>query len=357
MFAIFALLTVSYCGSVFNASEMWESVEPEIRAAGSNATFDDFEAVVSSFAGTFDWQNYNRAQQNSPVQVFQRKPMGNCDPNRQGIVNVPQTPPRPPKGLFAPSTRPTPQQMMMQKMISGAASSQSTSVLIAQMMAMTAVQTVSSIAMEIMPQGIPPPVWNLRPLPCVPMTVGRNCIGAIKYPITMSDLILAQNIDDSLDTIIEGFPDLFNDRTLGMGYPYEIYKRCFQTYMSMQCASVFPTCTNPQSQQAFIPMLGRMPICAVLCLQVLTACPGFRYEDIQSACTHMSPMPPPLCAYATYDREDAIPPPVGSDSDDDSSGCPPLDADQDLGVDPTLDDDVTTPVLDLNHLPILRDVA
>ena len=34
----------------FNATELWGAVEPELRAAGSNATFSEFEKVASSFA-------------------------------------------------------------------------------------------------------------------------------------------------------------------------------------------------------------------------------------------------------------------------------------------------------------------
>jgi hypothetical protein len=183
------------------------------------------------------------------------------------------------------------------------------------------------------------------------MTVAKNCYGAVNYPVTFSDFLLAKTTDASLQTVIESFPQLFDDRTKHLSYPYEVYVRCFQAYMSMQCASLFPTCTNIQSQQAFIPLLGRMPICMDLCLNVFKSCPGFLPADIQGPCSLPSPLPAPFCAFASYTREDAVPPPIGSDTP--PPDCPPLDADSDL------DDDeapIETPVLDLGRLPILRTV-
>ena len=225
---------------------------------------------------------------------------------------------------------------------------------VAQMLGMMVVSTVTSIATEILPMAIPPPVWNLRPLPCVPMLTGKNCFGAIKYPITFSDAIMAMQADQSLDTLIDAFPGLFDQRTNGQSYPYEAYARCFQAYMSMHCAALFPTCTTLQAQQTFMPMMGRMPMCISICAQVLTTCPGFVATDVLPFCRTFSPLPPPFCAYATYDRLDAVPPPIKNE--DMNAGCPQIDPDQDLDIDPGLDDDFQPEGLDLERLPILRSV-
>jgi len=35
---------------------------------------------------------------------------------------------------------------------------------------------------DIVPPLIPPPIWIARPLPCLPMITGKNCIGSVLYP-------------------------------------------------------------------------------------------------------------------------------------------------------------------------------
>ena len=51
----------------------------------------------------------------------------------------------------------------------------------------------SSIAsmLHVVPPLVPPPLWNNQPLTCAPMASGHNCFGAVTYPITMPDLMLA----------------------------------------------------------------------------------------------------------------------------------------------------------------------
>jgi len=241
---------------------------------------------------------------------------------------------------------------MMAKLQSG--SSQGASMSVAQMLGMMVVNTVTSIATEILPMAIAPPIWNLRPLPCVPMVTGKNCFGAIKYPITFSDFIMAKQIDESLDSLVDAFPALFDQRTEGQSYPYYVYARCFQAYMSMHCSALFPTCTTLQAQQIFIPLFGRMPMCISTCVNVLKVCPGFLPSDVLPFCETYSVLPIPFCAFGNYDRFDAIPPPVKYE--DENSDCPQLDPDQDLAIDPSLDEDFQPAGLDMDRLPILRTV-
>ena len=42
--------------------------------------------------------------------------------------------------------------------------------------------------------------------------------------------------------------------------------RCFSSYMSMQCSSIFPRCTTPQSRDEPMPVGGRVPMCLHLCV-------------------------------------------------------------------------------------------
>jgi hypothetical protein len=209
---------------------------------------------------------------------------------------------------------------------------------VATTMAMTMVQSVGALIAAVVPQFVPPPVWNMMPLPCVPMVTGKNCYGSIFYPITFADAMLADKTDAVVDTIIEDFPSLYFQRTKGYPFPYERYVQCFHSYMSLQCATLFPTCTTLQASQEFIPWRGRMPTCLFHCIEVLMTCPGFQFADVEDLCHSIGYTPvPPLCAWAKYTRMDAIPAPVGDDSGE-GKMCPPIDPELDVSMDPTLYD-------------------
>merc|ERR1712037_505725 len=78
----------------------------------------------------------------------------------------------------------------------------------------------------------------------------------------------------------------------------EMYKACFSSYMSMQCSSIFPRCTTPQSRDEPMPNGGRVPMCLHLCVVPLVSCPGFWIGDIIGTCTMVSV--PPLCTQAFF---------------------------------------------------------
>merc|ERR1719281_1346101 len=66
------------------------------------------------------------------------------------------------------------------------------------------VQSIVAAVLDVVPPLIPPPVWNNMPLPCAPMVTGHNCFGAVLYPITMADFLIA----DVTDSIVDGYiPD------------------------------------------------------------------------------------------------------------------------------------------------------
>merc|ERR1719297_299483 len=67
------------------------------------------------------------------------------------------------------------------------------------------VQSIVAAAIHTVPPLIPPPVWNNQPLPCAPMVTGHNCFGAVLYPITMSDFVLADVTDSMLTVSSLGF--------------------------------------------------------------------------------------------------------------------------------------------------------
>ena len=68
--------------------------------------------------------------------------------------------------------------------------------------------------------------------------------------------------------------------------------------MSMQCSSIFPRCTAPQSRDEPIPVGGRVPLCLHLCIIPLVMCPGFWIGDIIGTCTMVSV--PPMCTQAFF---------------------------------------------------------
>ena len=53
------------------------------------------------------------------------------------------------------------------------------------------VQSSIAAMLHVVPPLVPPPLWNNQPMTCVPMVSGHNCFGAVTYPITMSDFVLA----------------------------------------------------------------------------------------------------------------------------------------------------------------------
>lgn len=67
-------------------------------------------------------------------------------------------------------------------------------------------QTAIAVAVTDIPPAIPPPAWNNMPFPCMPMVTGHNCFGAVQYPITIGDFVLADVSDSALDGVIASFP-------------------------------------------------------------------------------------------------------------------------------------------------------
>ena len=53
------------------------------------------------------------------------------------------------------------------------------------------VQSSVAAMLHVVPPLVPPPLWNNQPMTCVPMVSGHNCFGAVTYPITMADFMLA----------------------------------------------------------------------------------------------------------------------------------------------------------------------
>jgi hypothetical protein len=166
------------------------------------------------------------------------------------------------------------------------------------------VQSIIAAVIHIVPPLIPPPVWNNMPLPCAPMVTGHNCFGAVLYPITMADFVIADVTDSMLDGVIAGFPNTYASK---VGKTSDaMYKACFASYMSMQCSSIFPRCTAPQSRDEPIPVGGRVPLCLHLCIIPLVMCPGFWIGDIIGTCTMVSV--PPMCTQAFFWNLFRLPP-------------------------------------------------
>ena len=181
----------------------------------------------------------------------------------------------------------------------GPASSQGGLVAMLAMQALTQgagmVQNLVANAVHIIPPMISPPVWNNKPLTCMPMVTGHNCFGAILHPITMADFVIADVTDRAVSSYIDSFPKLYASK-VGKTSDAQ-YKACFQSYMSMHCASVFPRCNEPQAREEPSPV-GRLPMCFTHCLQTLVMCPGFWVDDIMGVCQDVSV--PPMCSVAAY---------------------------------------------------------
>ena len=219
--------------------------------------------------------------------------------------------------------------------------------MVATMMVMNMAQSTASTAAAIIPMGIPPPVWNLRPFPCLPMITGSNCFGAVMYPITFSDSMNAYMSDSILTSTVKQFRSMFKERA-GL-QPDMVYQRCYKAYMSMMCSSIFPMCTSPQGQNEFIPILGRVPMCVTSCLAVLAMCPGFTLADISGPCSDVSF--PPFCTQAIYLKDDL----EGQRTVEDeiaekiNSKCRNYDPEVDAGQDPFLYEE--EPVEQMFHSP------
>ena len=168
------------------------------------------------------------------------------------------------------------------------------------MMVKNMVQAAVATGLSVVPPMIPPPVWNLMPLPCVPMVTGSNCFGAVLYPITFADSVIADVTDSVMSGTIRQFRSMFQSRAGPQ--PDAVYQKCFKSYMSLMCSSLFPMCTNPQGRNEMIPFLGRVPTCFTACLAVLLNCPGFGMADIEGPCAEISI--PPICSQAVYLRDD-----------------------------------------------------
>jgi len=159
-------------------------------------------------------------------------------------------------------------------------------------------QTVVATVLTDVPPMIPPPAWNNMPFPCMPMVTGHNCAGAVNYPITIGDFVLADMTDSALDGTVAGFPAYYR-KHIG-ATDDATYQRCFSSYMGMQCANAFPMCTTVQARQNDVPFLGRGPMCFLHCVQTLIACPGMWVDDLEEVCQHVSV--PPVCSFATYQK-------------------------------------------------------
>lgn len=155
----------------------------------------------------------------------------------------------------------------------------------------------------------------------MPMVTGHNCFGAVLYPITMADFVIADQTDAMMDGYIASFPNTYATK---VGKTDDAsYKRCFAAAMSMQCSSIFPMCSNPMGREE--PGIGRVPMCFHMCISTLIMCPGFWVEDIMGPCQTISV--PPMCSMAVYWNLWRLPPQYTSfeDSEPAALECPKTD--------------------------------
>lgn len=201
------------------------------------------------------------------------------------------------------------------------------------------VQSLAASVVHVVPPLVPPPAWNNKPIPCLPMITGHNCFGAILHPIAMADFIVADVTDSMLDGHIAGFPAKYAAK-VGKTSD-EMYKLCYGSYMSMQCASIFPRCTTPQSSSDLMPAGGRVPMCFFLCINTLVSCPGFWMDDIKGPCSLISV--PPMCTISFYWKLWTLPPQYEdfSSSLDVPRDCPPS---SELEVEPAVGTTVPSPI-------------
>ncbi|KYK63565.1 hipothetical protein [Toxoplasma gondii TgCatPRC2] len=166
------------------------------------------------------------------------------------------------------------------------------------------IQSVAAVVIDAVPPFIPPPLWILRPLPCLPMLTGANCLGSVLYPITMSEFTTADVSDSVMNGVIGSFPAKYQSK---VGKTSEAqYRICASAYLGMYCASIFPICWMPLGLGAGMSM----PVCFPQCLATLVACPGFWMDDIEGACSDVSV--PPFCSFSVFINQRRIPPQYSS---------------------------------------------
>ncbi|SOV13183.1 conserved Plasmodium protein, unknown function [Plasmodium sp. gorilla clade G2] len=186
------------------------------------------------------------------------------------------------------------------------------------------IQSVASSVVDIVPPLIPPPIWINRPLPCLPMITGKNCLGSILYPITAAEFITADITDSIMNGIISSFPSKYASK---IGKTSETqYRICAMAYLGMYCASLFPICWLPIG----LKVAETMPICFPQCLATLIACPGFWLDDIEGPCNNTSV--PPFCSFSIFVNQKLVPPQLTSYDNSHSypSTCPSKDEDYDI---------------------------
>lgn len=183
------------------------------------------------------------------------------------------------------------------------------------------IQGLASSILYVVPPLIPPPVWNNKPLPCLPMITGHNCFGAILHRITLSDFMIADVTDAMVTGHIASFPAVYAAK-VGRTSD-DLYRTCYGAFMSMMCSSIFPRCTTPQSSSDVMPAGGRVPMCFFLCISTLVACPGFWLPEIYGPCSLISV--PPMCTVSFYWRVGTAPPQYEdfSGANGYPSDCPP----------------------------------
>lgn len=219
-------------------------------------------------------------------------------------------------------------------------------------MGMGLVQTIAAAIVHIVPPLIPPPVWINMPLPCAPMVTGHNCFGAVLYPITLADFLIADMTDKVMDGYIAGFPNTYATK---VGKTSDgMYKSCFSAYKSMQCSAIFPRCTMPFTRDEAIPVGGRVPLCLHLCILPLVMCPGFWIGDILGTCQFVSI--PPLCTQAFFWNLWRLPPQFKQydDANPFPQACPKEDT---SGLDAADDPALYAPPTERVTSPILAEVS
>ncbi|ETB58468.1 hypothetical protein YYC_04064 [Plasmodium yoelii 17X] len=162
------------------------------------------------------------------------------------------------------------------------------------------IQSVASSVVDIVPPLIPPPIWVNRPLPCLPMVTGKNCLGSILYPITAAEFITADVTDSTMNGIIASFPSKYSSK-IGKTSNTQ-YRICAMAYLGMYCASLFPICWLPIG----LKVAETMSVCFPQCLATLIACPGFWIDDIEGPCSDASV--PPFCSFSIFVNHKIIPP-------------------------------------------------
>eukprot|EP00915_Cephaloidophora_sp_WS-2016_P006261 GHVH01008247.1.p1 GENE.GHVH01008247.1~~GHVH01008247.1.p1 ORF type:complete len:370 (+),score=35.54 GHVH01008247.1:48-1157(+) len=168
------------------------------------------------------------------------------------------------------------------------------------MQAVGLVEEVAGIIAEVVPPKIPPPPWLLRPLPCMPMVTGLNCLGSVLYPIPMPDFIMASVKDKSMIMALDSFPQKYYEKVGRTSNAR--YEACARAYLGLMCANTFHMCYLVPGQSASTAF----PPCLPQCILVLLACPGFWMEDIMPACGHISF--PPFCSFSVFVQ--SVPPQV-----------------------------------------------